>query len=492
MLRGGAWLFGSRAVERSLGLARIVVLARLLTPHDFGIIGVALIAMAMVRRLSETGFKQALIQRPGEIESYLGTAWAVTLLRNLILAGGMIALAPQIAAFFGTPQARPILQVLAVAWAISGLRNIGLVYLQKELAFRRFSTYHLAMAVTELAVSITLAVILRSVWALVLGYLASNLVGLVLSYFVAPVPHKITVEFRQARELFRFGRWVTATQLALFLIHQLDRAVISKLLGVATLGLYQMAYNLSNQTSSELQNVVARSSFPAFAQLQGRREAVKEGYIKVVQISSLIAVPAATGTVLLADGLTRHVLGEQWLPIVGTVQILAIMAVLLATSRSVSSLLAGLGRPDVSTKEVALRAVVLAAVIYPFVQWWGMPGAAIAVAVSAAASVALVCFFAFRAIGSNIWELLKALAPAVAGSLAIVAAVIPTGELALEGESLARFLALVVIGAAAYVTGLAIWAAFFRWDPRELLKLKTGDDGLAGLSSVAVGETGTA
>ncbi len=472
MLRGGAWLFALRVVERGLGIARIAILARVLTPHDFGIMAIALLAMTFMRQFSETGVRQALIQKKDDIRSYLGTAWTVNFLRDLMLASLMAGSAPLVAGFFDAPAARPILQVIALSWLLSGLRNIGLVYLRKELVFNRFVAYHFAIMLTELAVSISAAIILRSVWALVLGLLISNLVGLVLSYIVAPRPDRIDFDLRKARELLQFGRWVFGSQALIVLFTQLDKIVVGRLISVGTLGLYHMAYNLSTMTSQELVNIVTRVAFPGYAQLQHQVDTVRDAYLKVIQIASLVAMPVAVGTVLLADPLVRHILGEQWVEMVPALQVLAVWGFIQSISHAGFALCAGLGRPELPTRVHAVRLLMLAALFFPFTRTWGMVGTAGAVALSAALVDPVLWVMALRLVRASIWDMLRALGPALVGSVAVVGAVTLLIRTLLEPTDLTRLVAVVTAGFVAYLVGLAFSVGALRWRPKELVDLQ--------------------
>ena len=471
MVRGGGWLLLLRVIERGLGVARIVVLVRLLAPDQFGLMAVGLMAMSLTRQFSSTGFRQALVQKQGDVHDYLGTAWTVNFLRDLVLAASMVAAAPLVAGFFDAPEARLLLQVLAVSWLLSGLRNIGMVYIQRELAFRRFFVYQLAARSTEMVVSITAAVVWMNVWALVFGLLASNLVELVLSYIIAPRPSRIRLNIRQARELFRFGRWVLGAQAVSFMVSQLDRIVIGKVAGVATLGLYQIAYHIATLMSDELGKVIYRTAFPTYSRLQSQGDQVRLGFLKLTQASSLVVIPVAVGMILLAEGLTQHVLGDRWISIVRTLQILAVFTALQTSTRMAAPLFNGLGRPDLLTKTLAARLAILALLLYPFTRWWGMEGAASALVLSTLAVDPLVWVMVFRLSGVGILEVVRAVGPAFAGALTMTTLVVVAGRTVFESDALVGFVGLVFVAGLGYVSGLALWMLAFHWDPRELARL---------------------
>ena len=472
MVRGGGWLLLLRLVERTLGLARIFVLARLLSPDDFGLIAIGLMAISLTRSIASTGFRQALVQKQGDVEDYLGTAWTVNFIRDLILAAAMVATAPLVAGFFDAPGARPVLQVLAVSWLLSGLRNIGTVHIHRRLAFRRFFVYQMSARSTEMIVSITAAVVFMNVWALVIGLLASNLAELVMSYVVAPRPKKIGLNLRQARELFQFGRWVMGSTAVGFLLLQLDRIVVGKIAGVATLGLYEVAYHISTLMSRELRRVLARMSFPAYARLLGEAPGdIGQAFLKLFQAATLLVIPVAFGTILLADGLVQHVLGDRWLSMTTTLQILAVFTILQTSSTMVVPLFNGLGRPDLLAKILAARLGILAVIIYPFTRWWGMEGAAIAVVVSSAIIDPVVWTVLMRLINIGIRDVLGALAPALAGGVTLAMVVLLAGGTVLQPDDLARFVGLAVAGGLGYLAGLATWAVVFHWDPLAWTRL---------------------
>ena len=141
VIRGGVWVLALRILNRSLGFIRTIILARLLAPADFGLLGIAMLSISTLETFSQTGFQTALIQKKDNIESYLDTAWTVSAIRGLLLFLILFLSAPIIAEFFNSPQAVLIIRVVALSTLLSGLRNIGVVYFQKELEFKKQFLY---------------------------------------------------------------------------------------------------------------------------------------------------------------------------------------------------------------------------------------------------------------------------------------------------------------------------------------------------------------
>ncbi|MGB2601941.1 MAG: oligosaccharide flippase family protein, partial [Candidatus Omnitrophota bacterium] len=178
----GAWVFSFKTVQRLLGLIRTVILARLLAPEDFGLMGIALLAINTLETFSKTGFEQALIQKREDIRDYLDSAWTVQIIRSLILFCFLFAGAPLVAIFFKSQQATHIIRVLALIELFMGAKNIGIVYFQKELRFDKRFILESCGLIASVTVSIVLAFVLRNVWALVYGSLAGAFVTCIVSY----------------------------------------------------------------------------------------------------------------------------------------------------------------------------------------------------------------------------------------------------------------------------------------------------------------------
>jgi O-antigen/teichoic acid export membrane protein len=157
VVRGGAWAFALRIVNRGLGFIRTIILARLLAPEDFGLLGIAMLAAVTLEIFSQTGFQAALIQKKDAVESYLDTAWTISAIRGILLFFILFFVSPAAASFFNAPQAALIIKIIAISSILAGLRNIGVVFFQKELKFNKQFLFDCTATVTDLVVSGILA-----------------------------------------------------------------------------------------------------------------------------------------------------------------------------------------------------------------------------------------------------------------------------------------------------------------------------------------------
>ena len=150
--RGGIWVSSLRIIERVLGFARTLILARILSPEDFGLFGITLLALSTLQTFSVTGVDKALIQKKGDIRSYLDTAWTIQALRGLLLGVILFAISPLVATFFNEPRATSLIQVVALAVIIRDFKSIGVVFFQKDIEFHKEFIFQFSSVIVDLLV----------------------------------------------------------------------------------------------------------------------------------------------------------------------------------------------------------------------------------------------------------------------------------------------------------------------------------------------------
>jgi lipopolysaccharide exporter len=408
-LKGGFWVFSLRIADRLFKLIRTIILARILSPNDFGLFGVALLVLSMLKTSTESGFQHALIQKKGETKSFLDTAWTMGLIRGFIIATVIFFIAKPATIFFDAPSAEPILRVIGASIILHSLTNISVLYFQKELEFKKYFKYQFSGTISDVIVAITSALLLRSVWALVFGLLAGNLVSCIMSYVIEPYKPKIRFSIKHAKGLFSFGKWILGSGILVFLITHGDDIFVGKILGVTMLAFYQMAYKISNLPAGEISNVISQVSFPAYSKLQDNLKKLKEAYLKILKLTSFISFPVAGLIFILAPDFTRLFLGEQWLPMVPTMQVLALWGLIRSIDATTGPLFYGLGKPKFATYLNLGQFVLIASLIYPFSLKYGILGAAIAIVLSAFITNAISLFMVMKLIDSKAIEFFKIL-----------------------------------------------------------------------------------
>lgn len=403
VIRGGFWVFALRLTSRLLSLASTMVLARILAPADFGLFGIALMAMAALDTFSQTGIWTALIQKK-DSTGYLDTAWTIGVMRGGLIALILFISAPYVAAFFDTPAATPILQVIGLATLMQGFTNIGVIYFHKDLEFHKQYVYQLSGTIAHVGVAIAAVLLLKNVWALVFGHLAGNLVQVVVSYIIHPYRPRPRFNLEQFQELFTFGKWVLGSSILIYLITQGDNIFVGKLLGVTALGFYQMAYNISNLPATEVTHVISQVTFPAYAKLQADIPKLKEAYFKVLQLTAFLSFPVAGLIFVLAADFTRIFLGEKWLPMVPAMQVLVFAGLLRSIAATAGPVFIATGRPRLDTLGQCLRLFTIAILIYPLTMVYGIIGVSLAVVASILATTIMFTYQVIKLTGGRFNE----------------------------------------------------------------------------------------
>jgi O-antigen/teichoic acid export membrane protein len=449
-VRGGFWVFSLRIVQQLFGLARLVILARILAPHDFGLMGIALLAMSTLETFSQTGFQAALIQKKKDIESYLDAAWTVLILRGLVLFGILYFAAPFAASFFDAPEAKPIIQVIGLSVLFQAFTNIGVIYFQKELKFNKEFIYQLAGTLADFIVAISTVLILRNVWALVFGLLAGNAARCFLSYLIHPYRPRLSRDLKKAKKLFGFGKWILGMSIITFLFNQGDDAFLGKVLGVTALGFYQMAYRIGQLPATEFAKVISTVTFPAYSKLQDNLSKLKAGFLKTLNITVIFMVPLAGGIFMLAPEFTQIFLTQKWTPIVSPLRILVIAGMVRALVTTGGALFQGKGLPNIDYKMNFIRLSILAIAIYPLTLVFGISGTALAVALGNFGCIPIWLTETVKITKISFKEYSKVLFPPFLGTV-IMCSIILLIKLTIEINILS-FIFVIMLAIATYIT----------------------------------------
>ncbi|MDQ5985429.1 MAG: hypothetical protein CSYNP_01139 [Syntrophus sp. SKADARSKE-3] len=376
--RSGFWLFSLRIISRGLGFVRTIILARLLMPMDFGLIGIAMTVLVTLDLLSQTGFQTALIQRQESSRSHMDTAWTLLVIRGLVLFVIVFFLAPFIATFFNAPDINLIVKVIAISIILSGFRNIGIIYFYKDLQYDKHFKYEISGALTDLIISIVLAFILKNVWAIVWGGFAGNMMRLIMSYVLSDYRPKFMIDRISLQDLFSFGKWILISGIVYSLLTQADSMTIGKLIGPAALGFYQMAMLIAYLPSSEISTVASHITLPAYSIMKDDLRRIKSAYLDVLRFTTFLSLPIGALIFILSPEFITLFLGNHWLPAVSCMQILVFSGTLISISSISMPIFSARGIPKIETYLQTGNLFILLMLLYPLTTYHGINGTAVA------------------------------------------------------------------------------------------------------------------
>lgn len=324
---------GAYAVLQMVVLA---VLARLLSPADFGVVGAALIVIGVSSIVSQLGLGPALVQRPQLEQRHIDTAFVSSILMGLLLGAVVWLVAPVAADFFRIPTVKPVLRALAVVFPLDGAETVAESLMKRELRFRWLANLDvLSYGVGYGAIGITAALLGLGVWALVLGQIAQSAIMTVALLLRQPPRSFVRFERRAFRELMYFGGGFTLAKIANQLAQQGDYLVVGRFLGPAPLGYYGRAYNLMSAPAAGFGTILDAVLFPAMAKVQSSAQRLAAVYRRGAALIALVVLPASTALVFLAPEVIHVVLGPRWTAVIVPFQILAV-GMLFRTSSKLS------------------------------------------------------------------------------------------------------------------------------------------------------------
>ena len=416
---GAFWTLGFKFSERFLGLVSTIILARLLSPEHFGLVAMAMTFVTMIELFTTLGFEQALIRDQEATRAEYDTAWTLNVALGLIGGLAIVALAQVTAAFFREPGLPPYLFLLAVVPLLDGLQNIGIVDFRKHLQFAKDFNIQVVRKLVAVIVTVVLALVWRDAWALVIGIVVGRVVGLVMSYAMHPFRPRMSLS--GGRELLRYSLWVFINNLLNFLRTQGANFVVGRFAGGRSLGLYNAAYEVSNLPTSALVMPLNRAVMPGFAKLAHDPARIQRGFLKVLAVIAIAAIPAGVGISCLAHLIVPLMLGQQWLEAIPATRWLAIFGVTLALQMNVQSLYNAIGRPQVTAYVTAgLVAILLPALVF-MVQRNGIVGAAQAYVITGLLVLPANYALAIRVVGIRAVQVLGELWRPLLASLVMVA-----------------------------------------------------------------------
>lgn len=446
-------------LNRLIQLAKVVILARLLPPEEFGILGIGFLVLAVFEHFSQLGIKQALIQRKEKkIDEYLDTAWTLQIVRGLILTSALFVLAPFAATWFGEPRATNVIRVLGIGPLLLGLQNPGIVYFKKNLQFHRRFGYQLSGTVVNFVVAVALGLLIGNVWALVAGSVAGNIISIFTSYVLHGYRPWPAFEVDRAREIIDYGKWIFGSSITKFLGNQGDDVFVGWLFGATPLAFYQMGYRFSNAPATELADVISVVTFPGLSQVQGDDRKLRKGYFRTLRLTTFLAFPTAVGVAVVAPTFVRAFLGTAWIPTIPIMQALALWGALRAIGATSIPVFNTLARPDIGTKISAVRVLLIALAIYPAATRFQLLGVAAVIVGAAVVTIPIGSYVTLQLIDGTVLQFLRTLVHPVVGSSIMGAVVWMTQRNTMVDILFVKFFLLVATGVAVYAlyTGVAI------------------------------------
>jgi O-antigen/teichoic acid export membrane protein len=349
-LRSIKWSALMEIVSRTASPIVAVILARLLTPTDFGVVATATIAISFSQMFWDAGLSKALIQTKEAPEEAAHMVFWTNLILGLVIYTLLFLAAPWLAEFFNSPASASVLKVLGIQIIIASLSSVQQALFVRDLDFHRLFWVKLLTAFFPGVFSIPMALGGYGVWALVAGTLAGQTLNLILLWHYSHWRPKFQFNLHLARKMFGFGIWVLAESFGFWLISWGDNLMVGRFLGVRDLGVYQIGWMLASISFGLMLNPFLSVIFPTFSRLQNNLPALIENFHKINRIITALTLPMGVGFLLVGPEIASVLFGGKWQ---GLGLVLSTIGLMFGLSWLVginSDLYRALGRPDVNVK----------------------------------------------------------------------------------------------------------------------------------------------
>lgn len=386
MLVGSTWMVAARWSTRAIGLVSTIVLARLLSPPDFGLVAMGMITVGFVRIFAEAGQHLAIIRHPDPQREHFDTAWTMSISFGAIVAVVLMAIAPFAGRYFHDPRAVGLVRFLALAPVIDGFTNVGAIAgFRKNLAFDKEFRFLVVRKLAGFLITLPLAFILQDYRALALGIVVGTLLTVVASYYMHPYRPRLCVT--KLREIWSFSAWSQVASVAAFFGGQTDQLVVGNLAGAAQMGNYNVALDVATAPTSEIVLPTARALYPVYATLLHSLPRLAQAYLDALSLVAIFALSTGVGVAAVSRDMVLVVLGSKWSDAVILVPWLAVSGAVSGMLSGVDGILTVTGNARLYAMQCLAFAGLLAIAVIIGALLWDVEGIAIARA-------AILVFFA--------------------------------------------------------------------------------------------------
>lgn len=409
-IKGAGWSFADNIMSQGITFLVGLVLARLLTPEEYGLIGIIAIFIAVFNSIVDSGFSNALIRKTDAKDLDYNTVFITNMVLSVFLFLVLFFSAPAIARFFDQPQLLPLTRVMGSVVIINAFAIIQRTILVKKVDFKTQTKVSLIASVTSGIIGIAMAVAGYGVWSLVGQQISRQLLNSLFLWIWAKWYPRIQFSVQSFKELFGFGWKLLVSGLIDTVWKEIYQVIIGKCYSAETLGQYTRAQQFGSIFSSNLTSIVQRVSYPVLSEIQDDKARLKAAYQKVIKVTMLVTFCCMLGLAAIAEPMIVTLIGEQWLPAVPLLQIICFMMMLYPLHAINLNMLQVQGRSDLFLKLEILKKIIavgpLLMGVFMDIYWmlWGS-------VITGFISYYLNAFYSGRFLNYSIWEQIKDILP---------------------------------------------------------------------------------
>ena len=363
------WLTGVTWLGQIFSWAVTLIVIRLLTPEDYGLLSMATVLIGFLAILSELGLGAAIIQKKEITEDELKKIFGCVIVVGFFLCGAVWCVAPLVAKFFKEPRVIPVMGLLSFNFILLSFYFLPQSLLQRNINYKRVSIIDLTSIVCSSAVTLLLAWKSYGAWALVWGMICVHLVKAVLYNFDQNLRYYPVFSLRGIRSMLLFGGHISFSRMIWYFYSQADVVIAGRVFGKGQLGVYSVALQLVSIPLVKIGGIAHQLGLPAFSQIQDNLPAVQKNFLKITKVLNLVSFPLYLGVASVVDVVLPVLLGDKWIESIVFIQILCLVMPLRFLSTLFAPVVSAIGRPDVHTGNMIIAIIIMPVGFFVGCRW---------------------------------------------------------------------------------------------------------------------------
>ncbi|WP_156680811.1 lipopolysaccharide biosynthesis protein [Sphingomonas profundi] len=422
--RDAAWTAIDTIVSAGLAFLFRLVMARFLVPAEFGVFAMALTTFAVVQVINEFGMAATVIQRAEDkfTDAVVDTAFAASTFVSLgLFVINLAVIAPISAWVYGSERVGIVTAVIGISFLFTPTVSIARALLFRRRDYRAVTIARIVSTIASIVVASIVLVLLRNVWALAVQVVASQVFLAIAMHYVGNWRPRFRFSRGAFREMIGYSGLVFANDLFVSVARNFDVITLGRMLSQSQVGLYSLAFYITDVARQNLMSVLNRVMFTHYATIQNDPAAMRFYYVRSLFYNCLVLFPVMIAIILFGPSLTVHFLGAKWQAMGVTLQILAVSVMIHASGGTTSTVYKALGKPGLDLALFALTSVVfLLPALIAGTYHAGIMGAAIAIASNKLVATVIRQFYLNRLLGTTTHKVLRAVALALLFQVPIV------------------------------------------------------------------------
>ena len=390
---GFGWRQAFYLANNLIAIGRVMILARLLSPYDFGLFSIAAIALGLSEAFTQTGINLTILQSKLPVKKFLDTAWVIAITRGFFIALIMLILAYLLPKFYQEPNLAFLILLASLVPAVKGFINPNIISLQKELHFFKGTVYSLSRVVIEALMTIALAFYLRNATAFVWGMIAGAFWEVAISFIFFKLKPKFRFQKPVAKLIFKNAKGLTPMAALNYIHENVDNLIIGKILGATNLGYYQNAYALAHKANYQPAQAANHGLLPIFAKIEGDLPRLKKAFFKSLVAVGVTISALSVVLIIWPDFVVKILLGPKWQASVPLLPILALAGLLQGISMIFYTLFLARARFKPINYHLLTTVVLLIIFVWWGSAWFGLVGASWGIVASRVLTLPILVYF---------------------------------------------------------------------------------------------------